>query len=290
MANLLNLISTCFGVPEEVKGKKRLPPAIPFQAGSSNDIPYQPRLAPSMYYLGVPPGLQATVEISQDELSMEGTEARHSGLATSAPARACQEADGIIHIPLDPSIFAISSPGDISPISLGPSPTLTTPTLMFSQEPGTPTAQGVPVTKPDDISANVGITKKVMMKPVRPGKPNLILQIPATQSKQPAEVPWPSPASSTGQGENRSAVLAQELDALGVTSLDFNEPSAASAGQASPLPPSQMHTISIHDWAHEQHRNSVEPVSIPLPSEGSDGSGASPEEAEEGPKPSNITD
>ncbi|KAL8711171.1 MAG: hypothetical protein Q9220_004316 [cf. Caloplaca sp. 1 TL-2023] len=285
MANLFDLISACFGGPMDVKGKKQLPPAIMFRARSGMDVHHQPRLVRPMSYRAAAPESQPTIHPSHGQPSMKGTRPQHDRLDIGNSA-ACQNGSAVVHNPLDPSTFVVSSPGDISPMSLGSSPTMRGPTVILTQKSGPPADQDHLVSEPHDIAPEVDMAKQVTMRPFKAGKPSLMLQIPIAKSEPPVEVLWPSP-ESIADGDVVPAVLAQELQALSVTSADEGGPCSAAAAEVVALPPSQIHTTSIHDWAHEKHRDNLDLVAIPRPNAISNTGGAGLNESEEVPKSGN---
>ncbi|KAL8694139.1 MAG: hypothetical protein Q9224_003626, partial [Gallowayella concinna] len=116
---------------------------------------------------------------------------QHIRFQPNIPTRASQLAVDTHPTPIDNSVFAVSSPGDVSPIS-----TASSPTKLGSIDSSGQSA------RVKDIDRSAGKTFPVLSasgQPTsqgsKPGRPSLTLTIPDSARKRPVEVTRPSPGS-----------------------------------------------------------------------------------------------
>ena len=196
-----------------------------------NSFPYRNSMAGSMYYLGtgpvpqnpgangtgqsVGPGISSTkvghppspvdkimackkeradeVFLSQCHRSRSrGLSVQHVRFRPDMPTRASQLAVMRQPSPVDDSVFAISSPGDVSPLSMDASPTIFAAKGASLQTPkanrtGRPVGQIYPV---------VRSIRQLTPRQSKTGRPSLTVRIPQTTAESPVQV-YPSASSGS---------------------------------------------------------------------------------------------
>ncbi|KAL8805963.1 MAG: hypothetical protein Q9182_001620 [Xanthomendoza sp. 2 TL-2023] len=117
---------------------------------------------------------------------------QHIRFRPDMPTRASQLAINGDSCPVDESVFAVSSPGDVSPISTTSS-SMKVGSIAFSGQSVGVIDKDRPAEMNPPVSSASG--QSTSSQRSRPGKPSLTLTIPDSTRKRPVEVTHPSPGS-----------------------------------------------------------------------------------------------
>ncbi|KAL8773386.1 MAG: hypothetical protein Q9209_001780 [Squamulea sp. 1 TL-2023] len=221
MTGLAEVLLTCFGI--RCTRQKELPEAHPLpERPRINGMPYRSSMAGSMYYLGVSPALRSAhakgiaptmgqeaslTEASQLQSPMDrivacdkghtdrgfssecqhshplGAASQHIRFHSDMPTRASQFAV-VDPSPIDDPAFAISSPGDVSPIALDSSPTTIAVKDDSLQAPGTMDTDRQDKKPFQAVSAPTQLT----LQQPQCYRPSLTVKIPISTRGLPVEV------------------------------------------------------------------------------------------------------
>lgn len=184
-------------------------------------------------------------------------------------------------------MFQISSPGDVSPVSLDWTATSTT-----AVEPSTHSSEGGKDSNAIEKTCHeedlIGpMPRQITRLPPKSGRPNLALIIPLTTARLPVEKSGLSASSDSAsdQASVKTTPIATPAHAkrfptqpgtraakppkkvsLGDELAEVGEVLSGSGEAVSPPRPSEWNT-SVHDWAHEEYRdleNRMYPMTLGL--------------------------
>lgn len=272
MAGLAELLFPCLGI-RRPPHKKEMPRASPPEERPRfNKMPYRNSMAGSMYYLGVSLALQdaqvdstdlkvgppiSSTKVSHPPSPVEKTMARNKGREDRAfhrqsqqfhplglspqhirfrpemPTRASQLGVVVQSSPVDNSVFAVSSPGDVSPFSVDASPTI------FSADDGSLQTAKANRTGRPAVGQTIPVVsnmRQLTPQQTKPGRPSLTVRIPQSTEGSPVQV-YPS-ASSGSDCSPESATM---------TSLDTPAHARRLSAQASTKAGKKHNSMTLGD-------------------------------------------